>query len=146
MSQHTERSARPARSGRRFAPLPRLKRLRRRAGLTLVEIMIVVIIVALMATGAAVVLLPQIQRSREQQTKIDIQAIRGAAVLYYMQEGRCPVTVEEMTEGEDPYLDPRKRTTDAWDNEFDISCEGSDVIVTSPGENGEFGDDDDIAE
>ena len=50
--------------------------------------------------------------------------------------------LQRLTEG--GYLDTSRRTTDAWDSAFVIDCEGDDVIVTSPGPDGELGNEDDI--
>jgi hypothetical protein len=45
---------------------------------------------------------------------------------------------------EDKVLDKSKARTDAWDHEFQIECDGTEVTVTSAGPDGEFGNDDDI--
>jgi hypothetical protein len=42
------------------------------------------------------------------------------------------------------YLDRNKKSVDAWDNPFQIDCEGSDVIVTSAGPDEQMGTEDDI--
>lgn len=121
-----------------------LRRLRRRRqqGMTLVEIMIVVIIMALIATAVGVAVLPRLQDAREDQTRSDAQSVRSAATMYVVDNpGDCPAT-DDLTEG--GYLDSSRRTTDAWDNEFVIDCEGDDVLVTSPGQDGEMGTEDDI--
>lgn len=123
----------------------RPRRLRRRQeGVTLVEIMIVIIIMALIATGVSVMLFPRLGEARVSQTQTDIQAVRSAAQLFYMNQGECPSSVEDLTDGSNPYLDSSRRTEDAWGNEFAIECDGVDVIVSSAGPNGEYGDEDDV--
>jgi general secretion pathway protein G len=116
---------------------------RRNAGMTLVEIMIVVIIMALIATAVGVAVLPRLQQAREDSTRTDAQSVRSAAIMYVSENpgGDCP-SVDDLTEG--GYLDSSRRTADAWDNPFVIECEGNDVVVTSPGEDGEMGTEDDI--
>lgn len=120
----------------------RLRR-RRREGMTLVEIMIVVIIMALIATAVGVAVLPQLAKSRITQTRSDAQAVQSAAVLYFGQEpgAGCPSVQDLVGAG---LLDRSRRTTDAWDHEFSIECEGNDIYVTSPGPDGSPGTEDDI--
>ncbi|HJK97505.1 MAG TPA: prepilin-type N-terminal cleavage/methylation domain-containing protein [Polyangiaceae bacterium LLY-WYZ-14_1] len=116
---------------------------RRREGMTLVEIMIVVIIMAMLATAVGVAVLPQLEKGRVKQTQSDAQALRSAAVMFIAENpgGDCP-TVEDLVDGS--YVDRGKRTTDAWDREFMIECEGDDVFIMSSGPDGEMGTEDDI--
>ena len=120
-----------------------LRRRRRRAGMTLVEIMIVVIIMAMIATAVGIAVLPQLNRSRITQTRSDAQAVQSAAVLYLGQEAGagCPTVEDLVTAG---ILASSRRTTDAWDNDFAIECEGTDVFVVSAGPDGDMGTEDDI--
>lgn len=120
-----------------------LRRRRRRAGMTLVEIMIVVIIMALIATGVAVAVMPQLERAKIRDTQTGVAAVRGAAEMYLADSpgNDCP-SVEDLVEG--GFLNRNTRTTDAWDNEFSIECDGTDVIVTSAGPDGQMGTEDDI--
>ncbi|MDH3199976.1 MAG: prepilin-type N-terminal cleavage/methylation domain-containing protein [Myxococcales bacterium] len=120
----------------------RLGRRRRREGFTLIEIMIVITILAMMVTGVAVAVLPQLGKARIKSTKADAQALRSAVMLYVADNPRgCP-TVEELVS--ERYLDGSKRTTDAWDTEFQITCEGGDVGVVSAGPDLQFNTEDDI--
>jgi len=120
----------------------RLARRKRREGFTLIEIMIVITIVALMVTGAAVAILPQLGKARIKTTKTDAQALRSAIMLYVADNPReCP-TVEDLVSQK--YLDASKRTTDAWDTEFQISCESGEIKVLSAGPDLEFNTEDDI--
>jgi len=120
----------------------RLARRRRREGMTLIEIMIVVLIIALIGGGVAVALLPQLEKARIKTTKTDAQALRSAVMLYKADHPRdCP-TVEDLVN--ERYLDGTRRTTDAWDTPFQISCEDGDIAVISAGEDLEFNTEDDI--
>ena len=116
---------------------------RRRQGMTLVEIMIVVIIMALIATAVGVAVLPQLQRARVDSTRADAQQVSSAAVLYLGQEpgADCP-SVSDLVEA--GVVDRTRRTTDAWDHEFVIECEGDDIYVLSAGPDGQMGTEDDI--
>lgn len=119
------------------------RRRRRREGMTLVEIMIVVIIMALIATAVGVAVLPRLQKAREDSTRTDAQAIRSAVTLWLGENpgGDCP-SIDELVEG--GFIDRTKRTADAWDNPFQISCEGDNVTVASSGADGQMGTEDDI--
>jgi len=123
-------------------PQRRLARRRRREGFTLIEIMIVITIFAMMAGGVAVALLPQLEKARLKTTKTDAQGLRSAVMLYVADNPRgCP-TVEELVS--ERYLDGTRRTTDAWDTPFQISCEDGDIAVISAGPDLQFNTEDDI--
>lgn len=117
---------------------------RRRRAMTLVEIMIVVIIMALIGTAVAVALLPTLNRARIQSTRTDVQSVRSAATMYVSENpgNDCP-SVEDLKEG--GYIDSGKNTQDAWQNDFQIECDGTDITVISGGPDGEIGTEDDIS-
>jgi len=124
-----------------------LRRTRRRGamspGMTLVEIMIVVIIMALIATGVAFAVIPMLGEARSTQTGTDMRVIQGAVTLYMVHHGNCPGSVADLVE--DGRLSRSARTTDAWNNEFQIICEGeAEPIVVSGGPDGQLGTEDDI--
>ena len=120
----------------------RLARRPGREGFTLIEIMIVITILAMMVTGVAVAVLPQLGRARIKSTKADAQALRSAVMLYVADNPRgCP-TVEDLVS--EKYLDGFKRTTDAWDTEFQVTCEDGDIGVVSAGPDLQFNTEDDI--
>jgi general secretion pathway protein G len=110
--------------------------------MTLIEIMIVITIIALIGGGVAVALLPQLEKARIDSTKTDAQALRSAVMLYVADNPRqCP-TVEDLINGR--YLDRTRRTTDAWDTQFQIGCEEGEITVVSAGPDLEFSTEDDI--
>ncbi len=115
----------------------------RQQGMTLIEIMIVVIIMAMIATGVAVAVMPQLEKAKIKQAKSDIGAIRTAVQLYLAENSnKCP-SVEDLQA--ERYLDKGKRTTDPWDQDFIINCpSGDDPDVFSVGPDGQEGTDDDI--
>ncbi len=114
----------------------------RQEGMTLIEIMIVITIFAMIAGGVAVALLPRLEEARIKSTKTDAQALRSAVMLYVADNPRgCP-TVEDLVN--ERYLDGSKRTADAWDTDFVISCEDGDIAVLSAGPDLEFNTEDDI--
>ena len=112
-------------------------------GMTLVEIMIVVIIMALIATGVAFAVIPMLGEARETQTSTDMRVIQGAVTLYLVHHGNCPESVSALVE--DGRLSRSARTTDAWNNEFTIICEGeTEPVIVSGGADGQVGTEDDI--
>ncbi len=109
------------------------------SGMTLIEIMIVVIIMAMIATGVAVAVMPQLEKSRIKTAETDSAAVRAAVQIYIAENpGKCP-SVEDLKS--EKYLDKNKRTTDPWDKEFVINCiEGDDPEVYSMGPDMQEGD------
>lgn len=118
------------------------RRRRRREGMTLIEIMIVITIFAMIAGGVAVALLPQLEKARIKTTKTDAQGLRSAVMLYVADNPRACPTVEELVS--ERYLDGSKRTSDAWDTPFQISCENGEISVLSAGPDLQFNTEDDI--
>jgi len=111
-------------------------------GMTLIDIMIVITIFAMIAGGVAVALLPRLEEARIKSTKTDAQALRSAVMLYVADNPRgCPTVEDLVTER---YLDSSRRTADAWDTPFQISCEDGDIVVISAGPDLEFNTEDDI--
>lgn len=121
-----------------------LRRQQNRAfeGMTLVEIMIVIVIMALIGAGAAVALLPQLDKARVEETTRAIQTIGSAVTLYRAENpSGCP-SMDDLVEGQ--FLQENRRVQDAWDVDFEIDCDGRRVTITSAGPDNEFGTDDDI--
>ena len=112
-------------------------------GMTLIEIMIVVIIMAMIATGVAVAVMPQLEKARIKQATSDVMAIRTAVQLYLAENpSACPSVEDLKTER---YIDKGKSTVDPWDQEFIIHCiDGDDPNVVSKGPDMQEGTEDDI--
>jgi general secretion pathway protein G len=120
----------------------RIEKQIRQEGMTLIEIMIVITIFAMIAGGVAVALLPRLEEARIKSTKTDAQALRSAVMLYVADNPRACPTVEDLVN--ERYLDGSRRTADAWDTDFQISCEDGDIAVLSAGPDLEFNTEDDI--
>jgi len=115
---------------------------RRRAGMTLMEIMIVLVLVGMLATGIGVALMPQLERGRVRDTEKSVQIVRSAVQMYRLDSPRaCPDMRTLVNEG---FVDSSKSTVDAWGNEFVIQCDRNEVSVISPGADGQLGTEDDI--
>ncbi len=137
MSEQNDSRAETQSVNRARRVLRRWRRPRARLeGMTLVEIMIVVIIMALIATGVAVAVLPQLETAKEDTTRTRAATIRSGATLYVAQSpgSDCPSVTDLVDEG---YLQSGMDTSDGWGNEFTIRCEGGEVLVVSDRYDGE---------
>jgi general secretion pathway protein G len=132
-----------------YAPHPKRSNRTRRAhrkrhaqaGMTLIEIMIVMVIMALIAAGAGFAIVPQLNKARIKNTQADAKAIGQAAIMYMTDNKDCP-SVQKLVDAK--ILDRKKRTKDAWDNEYTIECDEDGPVVRSAGPDGQMGNDDDI--
>ncbi len=126
----------------RISPAAHRRRAKNEA-MTLIEIMIVIIIMALIATAVSFAILPQFKKAKIKQTRTDAGTVRSAASLYLGEStsGGCP-TVTDLVSGQ--YLDKGVRKKDAWNNDFQINCDGDNVTVVSAGPDGQMGNEDDI--
>jgi general secretion pathway protein G len=111
-------------------------------GMTLIEIMIVVVIMALVATGVGIAVIPQLQKAKLKQADSAVQTVRTAVQLYIATNNAECATMEQLIE--DKAIDKSKATTDPWDHAYRIECDGTEVMVTSAGPDGEFDTEDDI--
>lgn len=113
----------------------------RRAGMTLIEVMIVMVIMALMAAGAGFMILPQLTKAKIKQTGTDAKTIASAAEMYMAENEGCPTISDLITA---KVLSDKKATQDAWDHDYQIECDEDGPTVTSAGPDGQFGTEDDI--
>lgn len=119
----------------------RKRRAAAQAGMTLIEIMIVMVIMALIAAGAGFAIVPALGKAKIKSTQQDAKAIGAAAELYMAENKDCP-TVQKLVDSK--ILNKKNHTKDAWDNEFNITCEDDGPVVRSSGPDGQMGNDDDI--
>jgi general secretion pathway protein G len=111
----------------------------RRAGFTLIEILVVVVILGILATVIVPKIMSRPEQARIVKARVDIKAIESSLNLYKIDNGRYPTTeqglralVEKPTSGEIPknwskYLD--KIPVDPW---------GKGYLYLSPGAHGDF--------
>lgn len=97
---------------------------RRRAGFTLIEILLVVVIIGMLAGIAAVSVPKHMEKSRRAKAAADISAISMAVQSYYMEEGKYPSSLEALTAGDDPYLE-KGIPKDPWKNPYNYAFPGS---------------------
>lgn len=117
------------------------RRMRRRQGMTLIEVMIVMVIMALVATGAGFMILPQLQKAKVKQTQTDAKTIAAAAEMYMAENDDCP-SVETLVSQK--ILNDKLATQDAWGNDYQIECNEDGPSVRSGGPDEQFGTEDDI--
>jgi general secretion pathway protein G len=113
-----------------------------RQGMTLIEIMIVVVIMALIATGVGIAVIPQLQKAKVSDTEAAVESVRTAVSLYIATNNAECATMDQLIE--DKVIDKNKARTDAWDHEFRIDCDGTEITVVSAGPDGQFDSEDDI--
>ncbi|MCA9602391.1 MAG: type II secretion system protein GspG [Myxococcales bacterium] len=120
----------------------RHRRLSRREGMTLIEIMVVVIIMAMIAAAVGVAVFPMFGKAKIKQAKTDTKTLQSAVELFLVNGGEgCPTVDDMLQSGE---LKKGTNTEDPWGTAFQINCEGDDVTVTSAGPDKQFGTEDDI--
>jgi general secretion pathway protein G len=108
-----------------------------RAGFTLIEILLVVVIIGMLATLVAVNVPKQMEKARVNKTKADIRGLGVALNSYYMDKGKFPSSLSDLTSGDDPYLEGDV-PNDAWGGQYQYSFPGShkpykyDLQATSP--------------
>jgi general secretion pathway protein G len=122
----------------------------RRAGFTLIELMIVVVILSLLATIVMPRVLDRPEQARRTKAKVDIHNIQSALALFKTDTGRFPTTSEGIEAlirnpgiagySAEGYLD--KVPIDPWGNKYTYMSPGihsRDVDIESYGKDGEEG-------
>jgi general secretion pathway protein G len=115
--------------------------------MTLIEILIVLAIIASMMAFLVPGVTRQLDKSKVQETKIQIGQIMNALNLYYTDCGKFPSSLEGLIKadpecpnwGPEPYL--KKAPKDAWNRDFVYSLEGNQYTIRSLGSDGREGGD-----
>ncbi|MBP7828944.1 MAG: type II secretion system major pseudopilin GspG [Kiritimatiellae bacterium] len=140
MNKDAPRSVRRARQAD-----PTSRRALRRAGFTLIEMLLVVVIIGMLATIVSVSIPRHLKSARQSKAAADIQAIGIAVQSYYMEEGKYPSSLDALTSGDDPYLE-KGIPKDPWGNPYQYAFPGSHkpfrFDLSSTGEDGVASDDD----
>ncbi len=101
------------------------QRLRRDAGLTLIEIMVVIAILGLLMTVVAVNVAGSLQEGYVDTTKLQMEKIKGNLQMYAVKnKGKYPSTSEGLNAAA-KYFPDNKVPSDAWGNEFQYYSPGT---------------------
>lgn len=130
----------------------------RRAGFTLVEIMVVVVIIGLLAALVGPRLIGQSDAAKVTTTKTQIKQLEQALELFHLNNGFFPTTdqglqalITKPTIPPEPknyqkggYLNAKSLPKDAWGNDFIYMCPGEqgDYDILSFGADGREGGED----
>lgn len=112
------------------------------AGFSLAELMVVIVIIGLLGTVVVPNVLSRLSTSQVSTTAASINQIETAAELFRMDNNRWPETVEELVTKDDrgtSYLKGERAPTDAWNNEFVLEVDGSELLIWSMGQDGSEG-------
>ncbi|MFI0849511.1 type II secretion system major pseudopilin GspG [Mesorhizobium sp. IMUNJ 23232] len=119
---------------------------RRRAGFTLIEMLVVLAIIGLITALVGPRVLAQLSDSRERAARLQIEAFSSALDIFYIDVGRYPVQAEglgalvrkpstiQVWNG--PYLRGDNVPLDPWGNEFKYASDGKTFKVTTDGPDG----------
>ena len=125
--------------------LVRLSR-RARRGLTLIELVIVIAILGLLATFVGGQVFGTFSDSQAEMSKLTMSRMESALTIYATKNrGKYPSSLEDAKK----YMPDGKVPKDSWDNEFGYKSPASSCSkayeITSMGEDGKQGGDDDIS-
>lgn len=118
------------------------RRCRRRAGMTLVEMLVVLVIMGAIASAVGLSVLQSLEKSRVQDTKTRARTIQSGAVAYQMDHpADCPEMLDLVKAD---ILDRTTDHNDGWGRPFTIVCDSTTIHVWSRGHDGEQGTEDDV--
>lgn len=126
--------------------MKRTRKVLRRAGFTLVEVLLVIAILGILGTVVVVNFSGAGDDARKAATQTSINAISQAVEVYRMKTGRVPKSLDDLTVGinDDEPLLKAGALKDGWAQDFDYKAEGKKYTITSPGPDGTLGTDDDL--
>lgn len=112
-------------------------------GMTLIEILVVLAIIGLIMGGVALMASNAMTDARQDTARKDIANLESAVEMYQLQKkGKCPKTTQDLKAAGVV----KKVTKDPWGADYVIKCPGEHdgVDISSPGADGELGNEDDI--
>ena len=122
-------------------------------GMTLIEIIIVITLIGGLFAILVTNVMDQADSAKEDQVGIQFGTITQSLQLYRLHNGKYPTTEQGMDallekpadakRWRGPYIEKAK-LQDPWGNPIEYESNGGSFKLTSPGKNGQLGDDDDI--
>ncbi len=114
---------------------------RRKAGFTLIEILLVVVIIGILAGIGIPALSGKSEQAKIAQAQANIKAIESALAIYEMNNGAYPSSLDGLLDSSKqgfPFLDKQSVPKDPWEQPFSYAVPGShntykfDLYCTSP--------------
>jgi len=115
---------------------------KRRAGMTLIEILVVLVIMGAIASAIGVSVLKALENARIQNTKTRARTLQGAVIAYRMEHPSVCPDLDDLVKAD--VVDTTTDHNDGWGRPFSIECEATSVHVWSAGSDGERETQDDI--
>lgn len=111
-------------------------------GMTLIEILVVLAIIGLIMGGVAIMAFNAFEGSKEKAAAKDIATLSQSVEMYRLQKNKCPKSAQDLKAAGVI----AKVTKDPWGQDYVIKCPGEhgDVDISSPGKDGQLGNEDDI--
>jgi general secretion pathway protein G len=137
----------------------RLKKVGRRGGFTLMEVMLVIAILALLVAFVVPSYLNVAADAKIKNTQNTVMALSKVIQMYYLNVGAFPKELKDLVEKPDdeavaakwrgPYLENLDQLKDSWQQDLKYKCPGEFNSATydlwSVGPDGQDGNEDDIA-
>ena len=118
----------------------------RRAGFTLMELMLVVIIIGILASMVVPSFVGRAREARVKAAKGEIAILGVALDLFELDKGRYPNSLGELLTSDRPYLKEKNVPRDPWDSEYIYRYSGgTGYELKSRGPDGVEGSPDDIS-
>lgn len=128
---------------------------RRRAGFTLLEVLLVLVILVVLGSMATLAVTGQQDKAYRQSARAQVGLFTSAIDRYRFDMNKYPDSIDDLIDKPSdsksaerwagPYLNKKKAPLDPWDNEYRYEADDDSYRVWSTGPDGQDGSDDDIA-